>query len=285
MKTFETIEISEISKGSKKISTSLGYGQDSILSVFLNEEPISDYTFDENNNIILNEPTDNISEVNVYKKIDTLNSTSIIFPGKANKSNSLFNRYSDTNNLLINNKYKLHVLIDDVSIDSVFNSKLSPMVIQTSLIFKEIGEFIEGYTDQDVSERIYNYSKELIDLIDELANQEDPVTNITYTVDKDGNYTFSNKTVAKNYVLAKTAIDLIYSRYFGISLRYGSIKKQIGDIDVERTTKLPYVDTLLGRYQKMLEDAESIIKGKTIAVSAVRAGTNTYDDWARKTTF
>lgn len=285
MKTFETIEISEISKGSKKISTSLGYGQDSILSVFLNEEPISDYTFDENNNIILNEPTDNISEVNVYKKIDTLNSTSIIFPGKANKGNSLFSRYSDTNNLLVNNKYKLHVLIDDTSIDSVFNSKLSPMVIQTGLIFKEIGEFIEGYTDQDVSERIYNYSKELVELIDELANQEDPVTNVTYTVDEDGNYTFSNKIVAKNYVLAKTAIDLIYSRYFGISLRYGSIKKQIGDIDVERTTKLPYVDTLLGRYQKMLEDAENIIKGKTIAVSAVRAGTNTYDDWARKTTF
>ena len=285
MKTFETIEISEISKGSKKISTSLGYGQDSILSVFLNEEPISDYTFDENNNIILNEPTDNISEVNVYKKIDTLNSTSIIFPGKANKSNSLFSRYSDTNNLLVNNKYKLHVLIDDTSIDSVFNSKLSPMVIQTNLIFKEIGEFIEGYTDQDVSERIYNYSKELVELIDELANQEDPVTNVTYTVDEDGNYTFSNKMVAKNYVLAKTAIDLIYSRYFGISLRYGSIKKQIGDIDVERTTKLPYVDTLLGRYQKMLEDAESIIKGRTIAVSAVRAGTNTYDDWARDTTF
>lgn len=284
MKSFETTEITQVSKGSKNIYTSTTNGQDSILSVFVNDELFEDYTI-EDNKIKLENNLEEDSEVIINKRITTPSFGNIISPGKTNKSQSIFNKYSDTKYLLPNNKYIFEVNIDDSPISSVFISKLIPMFITTDSVFKEIGEFIEGYTKQDVSERIHNYSKQLIDLIDELANQDDAVTNVTYTVDEDGNYTFSNKTVAKNYVLANVAIDLIYARYLGISYRYGTIKKQIGDIDIEKTTKLPYVDTLLTKYKALLENAESIISGKTIAASAVRAGTNTYDDWARDTTF
>jgi hypothetical protein len=122
-----------------------------------------------------------------------------------------------------------------------------------------------------------------LDVIAESEDEED--ITVTYEVDEDDNYTFSNPRAIKAYMIAKTCIDLIYSKYFGISARYGSIKKSIGDIDVEKSVKLPYIDNLLAKYKKMLEDALKVIDGYNVAVTAVRAGDNTYESWERETTF
>ena len=51
-------------------------------------------------------------------------------------------------------------------------------------------------------------------LIDELANLEEPVENVTYETDSEGNYTTTYRAVT-NWVKFKTEIDLIYARYFG----------------------------------------------------------------------
>ena len=132
---------------------------------------------------------------------------------------------------------------------------------------------------------IYRNSVEVIELIDELANQTDAVENVTYEVDADGNYSTTSRAV-KNWVRFKTEIDLIYARYYGISYRYGSVRKEIGDISIQKDTKLPYIDNLMARIKDQWEEADAAIRGVNVVASAVKAINNyTYEDWARETNF
>ena len=286
MKTFETSEIINVNSNDSIISPYLGIGQGN-LSVFLNGETFEDYTLNEKEvTINLNEPVSSYSELNILNNIEAQNNAVIISKSKNDTPNAIFKKYSEENLLKKNNKYIFNVKIDNEDITSVFYSKTSPLLISVRNIRSEIGEFISDYTDQQIIDVIYNNSVDLIAKLNVIAESENEKDiTVTYEVDEDGNYTFSNPRAIKAYMIAKTCIDLIYSKYFGISARYGSIKKSIGDIDVEKSVKLPYIDNLLAKYKKMLEDALKVIDGYNVAVTAVRAGDNTYESWERETTF
>lgn len=209
----------------------------------------------------------------------------IISPGRADKPNALYKKYGTVNRLKMNNKYEVCICIRKDMFRWNFISKLSPMFCTSKQIWKDIGEFIEGFTEEYINDVIYTNSKEVIELIDELAAQEDPIENATYSVDKDGNYTGSISAV-KNWVRYKTDIDLIYARYYGISLDYGTKRKELGDISIEKSTKLPYLDQLLGRLNKMFDLADETIRGVDVVAYGVKAIDNyKYDDWARVTNF
>lgn len=209
----------------------------------------------------------------------------IVSNGKADKPNSLYKKYGTVNRFKMNNKYEVQICIDKELFKWNFISKLSPMFVSSKKIWEDIGEFIEGFTEEYINSMIYRYSKEVIELIDELANQEDAIENVTYTSDDDGNYTASNRAVS-NWVRLQTEIALIYARYYGISYRYGSVKKQVGDILIEKSTKLPYIDNLLKRLEDQLEEADNVIRGINVVAYGVKAITQyKYDDWARETNF
>lgn len=209
----------------------------------------------------------------------------IISAGKADKPNALYKKYGTVNRLKPNNKYEISICIDKDIFKWNFISKLTPLLVSSKKIWEDIGEFIEGFTEEFINSKIYQNSIEVIELIDELANQEDAVENVTYTVDDDGNYAYSNRAV-QNWVRYKTDIDLIMARYYGISLRYGSTKKQVGDISIEKSVKLPYIDNLLDRLKGQYEEADNVIRGINIVAYGVKAITTySYENWERTTNF
>lgn len=262
------------------------------ISVFLNGKL---QTFGEDNDYVTSQDTGRIVFRTPLEAGDTVSVISnivsrkinleIVSPGRADKPNALYKKYGTVNRLKSNNKYEICICIRKEIFRWNFLSKLSPMFVQSRRIWEDIGEFIEGFTEEYIQSTLYQNSKEVIGLIDELANQEDPVTNATYEVDENGNYTGSISAV-KNWVRYKTDIDLIYARYYGISLRYGSVKKSVGDIAIEKSTKLPYLDQLLDKLKKGFNAADEAIRGvDTVAYGVKAINDYKYDDWARVTNF
>ena len=257
------------------------FNSDSIISIFKNNElqTEEDYLV-ENGKIVFA----NVSEGDVIKvNHDISTSKKLISPGKTR--NGLLTRYNSDIKLNENNKYTVNIEIDGDEYRWTFNSRQNPMFTSYKKILEDVGEFLEGFTEEYINNKIYDNSVAVIDLIDELASQEDPITNVTYDKDDDGFYTSKYKAVS-NWVRFKTDIDLVMARYFGISYRYGSESKEIGDIKIEKSTKLPYIDNLLDRLKKDFQLADEAIRGVNFVASAVKAGTQyKYDDWDRDTTW
>ena len=243
-------------------------------------------TVQDTGKVIFNNPLNKGDIVSIITNVasDRIN-LEVVSPGRADKPNALYKKYGTVNRLKLNNKYEVNICIDKDIFKWNFVSKLSPLLVSSKKIWEDIGEFIEGFTEEFINSKIYQNSIEVIELIDELANQDDAVENVTYEVDKDGNYTYSNRAV-QNWVRYKTNIELMMARYYGISLKYGSTKKQLGDISIEKDVKLPYIDNLLDRFKNQYEEADNVIRGVNIVAYGVKAGTTySYENWERTTNF
>ena len=243
-------------------------------------------TVQDTGKVIFNRP---LSEGDIVSVISNVASNKInleiVSSGRADKPNALYKKYGTVKRLKENNKYEVHICLGKELFSWTFVSKLTPLFVSSKKIWEDIGEFIEGFTEEYINSMLYRNSVEVVELIDELANQDDAVENVTYEVDADGNYT-TNYRAVKNWVRYKTEIDLIYARYYGISYRYGSIRKEVGDISIQKDTKLPYIDNLLDRAKDQWDEADAAIRGVNVVASAIKAGTNySYDDWARETNF
>lgn len=271
------------SKTVKNNKISSNYGIDNITSIFLDGELLTadeDYLVKNNRVVFADLPDD--SNLTVIHNIDT--TKTLINPGKSS-SNSILTRFNSDLKLNENNKYRIGIAIDKDIYEWEFNSRQNPMFTTAKKIYEDIGEFIDGFTEEYINAKIYDNSVAVIDLIDTLAAQETPVENVTYEQDADGFYTTKYKAV-NNWVRYKTDIDLTLARYFGISYHYGSELKNIGDIKIEKATKLPYIDNLLDMLRKQWDEADKVIRGTNVVASAIKAGTRyKYDDWNRDTTW
>ena len=243
-------------------------------------------TVQDTGKVIFNAPLNAGDTVSVISTVASNRlSLEIVSAGRADKPNALYKKYGTVNRLKPNNKYEVQICIDKDVFKWGYISKLNPLFVQPKKIWEDIGEFIEGFTDEYIASMIYRNSVEVVELIDELANADDAVENVTYDVDSDGMYSTTFRAVM-NWVKFKTEIDLIYARYFGISYRYGTIEKEVGDIKIRQETKLPYISNLLERLKDQFKEADQVIKGLNIVVSTVKATTTyKYDDWARETNF
>lgn len=237
-----------------------------------------DYSI-KNDIISFTKPLSENDEVIFHNTVNT--NKRLISPGKL--SNSLYSRFTHNPTLNENNKYTVNIAIDKEDYSWQFNSKMNPMFTTSKKIYEDIGEFIEGFTEEYINSMIYNNSMELISVLDELAKQE-AVANVTYSQDDDGIYTVSNR-MGNNWVRYKTDIDLVLARYFGISYRYGTQSKEIGDIKITKETKLPYIDNLLDALKKNFKEADDYIRGGFAVTTVVKARNTTYDNWARTTTW
>ena len=243
-------------------------------------------TVQDTGKVIFNEP---LSEGDIVSVISTVASNKInleiISSGKADKPNALYKKYGTVKRLKPNNVYEVQLCLDKDIIKWNFVSHLNPLFVSSKKIWEDIGEFIEGFTERYINSMLYRNSVEVIELIDELANQEEAIENVTYEINEDGDYTTAYRAI-KNWVKFKTEIELVMARYYGISYRYGSIRKEVGDISIEKSTKLPYIDNLLDRLKDQFEEADKIIRGLNTVASAIKGGDNySYEDWERTTNF
>ena len=243
-------------------------------------------TVQDTGKVIFNNP---LTEGDIVSVISTIASRKInleiVSSGKADKPNALYKKYGTVRRFKPNNVYDVQICIDKEIISWNFVSHLNPLFVSSKKIWEDIGEFIEGFTERYINSMIYRNSVEVIELIDDLANQEEAIENVTYEQDEYGEYTTTYRAV-KNWVKSKTEIELVMARYYGISYRYGSVKKSVGDLEIEKSTKLPYIDDLLDRLKKQFDEADKVIKGLNIVASAVKASINySYEDWERTTNF
>ena len=243
-------------------------------------------TVQDTGKVIFNNP---LTEGDIVSVISTIASRKInleiVSSGKADKPNALYKKYGTVRRFKPNNVYDVQICIDKEMISWNFVSHLNPLFVSSKKIWEDIGEFIEGFTERYINSMIYRNSVEVIELIDDLANQEEAIENVTYEQDEYGEYTTTYRAV-KNWVKSKTEIELVMARYYGISYRYGSVKKSVGDLEIEKSTKLPYIDDLLDRLKKQFDEADKVIKGLNIVASAVKASINySYEDWERTTNF
>lgn len=263
---------------------------DGTISVFLNGAlqalgEDKDYiALSETGQVIFNLPLKNGDKVSIISNIASNNiRLEVISNGRVDKKNTLYKKYGTVQRLKYNNKYEVCICIDNDNIKYSFISQLNPLFCSSKRIYEDIGEFIEGFTDEYINSLLYHNSVEVIELIDDL--KEEDIENVHYDKDNKDKYTTKDRAII-NWVRYKTDIDLIMARYYGISLRYGSIKKTVGDINIERDTKLPYLDDLLDRLKKQYDEADKVIRGFNVVASAVKGIINyKYDDWARETKF
>lgn len=243
-------------------------------------------TVQDTGKVIFNEP---LSEGDIVSVISTVASNKInleiVSSGKADKPNALYKKYGTVKRLKPNNVYEVQLCLDKDIIKWDFVSHLNPLFVSSKKIWEDIGEFIEGFTERYINSMLYRNSVEVIELIDELANQEEAIENVTYEINEDGDYITTYRAI-KNWVKFKTEIELVMARYYGISYRYGSIRKEVGDISIEKSTKLPYIDNLLDRLKDQFEEADKVIRGLNTVASAIKGGDNySYEDWERTTNF
>lgn len=243
-------------------------------------------TVQDTGKVIFNEPLYEGDIVSVISNIASKRiNLEIVSSGRADKPNALYKKYGTVKRLKANNKYEIQLCLDKEIYKWHFVTKLNPLLVSSKKIWEDIGEFIEGFTEEYINSMLYRNSVEVIELIDELANADEAVENVTYETDNEGNITTSSRAV-KNWVKYKTEIELVMARYYGISYRYGSVRKEVGDISIEKSTKLPYIDNLLDRLKDQFEEADNTIRGINIVASGVKAIDNySYDDWARETNF
>lgn len=279
MKEYSVTE-QRIVKNEQKFTLEQNSKVNSILLNGVLLEKDKDYSI-KNDIISFTKPLSENDEVIFHNTVNT--NKRLISPGKL--SNSLYSRFTHNPTLNENNKYRIGIAIDKDMYEWEFNSRQNPMFTTAKKIYEDIGEFIDGFTEEYINAKIYDNSVAVIDLIDTLAAQETPVENVTYEQDDDGFYTTKYKAV-NNWVRYKTDIDLTLARYFGISYHYGSELKNIGDIKIEKATKLPYIDNLLDMLRKQWDEADKVIRGTNVVASAIKAGTRyKYDDWNRDTTW
>ena len=243
-------------------------------------------TVQDTGKVIFNEPLYEGDIVSVISNIASKRiNLEIVSSGRADKPNALYKKYGTVKRLKANNKYEIQLCLDKEIYKWHFVTKLNPLLVSSKKVWEDIGEFIEGFTEEYINSMLYRNSVEVIELIDELANADEAVENVTYETDNEGNITTSSRAV-KNWVKYKTEIELVMARYYGISYRYGSVRKEVGDISIEKSTKLPYIDNLLDGLKDQFEEADNAIRGINIVASGVKAIDNySYDDWARETNF
>ena len=243
-------------------------------------------TVQDTGKVIFNKPLNEGDVVSIISNVASNRvNLEIVSSGRADKPNALYKKYGTVKRLKENNKYEVHICLDREIYKWNFVSKLNPLFVSSKKIWEDIGEFIEGFTEEYINSMLYRNSVEVIELIDELANADEAVENVTYEKDGDGNYTTTYRAV-KNWVRYQTEIQLVLARYYGISNRYGTVRKEVGDISIEKSTKLPYIDNLLDRLKDQFEEADDAIRGTNIVASGVKAIINyKYDDWARETNF
>ena len=254
------------------------------INVFLNGALQSfgdnaDYvTLPDNGKIIFNRKISEGDIISVISNKEAENVQVMSF-GKRDTTNALYKKYTSVQKLNFNNRYKIHIKINDKDIDWQFVTVFTPIFSTVKKIKEDIGEFIQGFTEEYILSVIHKNSWEIVNRINEALEDdeasegmliEDPII-----ADPETNKYISPNRIVSKWVKLKTEIDLIYARYYGISYNYGSVKKEIGDISIEKSTKLPYIDELLKRLKDELDDAEeAIFGGINFIGSAVKGSIN-----------
>lgn len=235
---------------------------DTEIRVVINDEEIvsDSYTID-NNKIIFENYYINGDIVKIYCDIVSKTPKTIISNNPKN-IRSLFNTNNTDNTMYENTHYNLKLFLKDELIETEFTTKLKSLYSDISSVRRDTGSFLNEISDKDILKFLYENTIAIEEIVSDLEEKGSDVT----ATDRD-------KVLWVRY---KTDLDLLYVQYLNINNRYGTQSKKVGPIDIEKTTKLPYLDKLLKGIQDKFDEVNNKFIEINIASSFVKAGNTQY---------
>lgn len=183
---------------------------------------------------------------------------------------SVFRRYGQSSRLKNNNRYHVNIAIKKKNFKWTFSSRYTPLYSNSNKIKGDTGDLLNSLTDEQVNYLLYINSKEVDEILREYEERGDALSGDV-----------SDKTFAYNksqWVRYKTCIDIVNAIYLTIAGQSGSVIKKIGPINVEKTTKIPYLSDMLARFKELFKPYDDMLRnGGNTSVSVVgftRAGTS-----------
>lgn len=182
--------------------------------------------------------------------------------------NTLFKYFSSNTKFKSNQIYDFILNVNEEEYKTEFLTKYDPFYTTIEKIRLDTGDLLANIPDSQIAKVIYINSKEAYDKLVEAATNSDEETTTVTTI----------PTYAKNYVRYKTDIDFCYAIYLSISGKYGTQTKKVGDIQIESTVKLPYIDNMIARFKELLKPNEDAFGVTSTLVSAtfVKAQSSSY---------
>jgi hypothetical protein len=123
----------------------------------------------------------------------------------------------------------------------------------------ELGGLADSFTNDQINFVLYQNSKAGFELYKSRSD-----------------YSIANAipTSLKDWVRYKTCVDLIYAIYLEISGNAGRQMKIIGPMQVDKEIKIPYINDMLKKFQKALDDADVKLREAQRVLAFVKAGTS-----------
>ena len=209
------------------------------------------YTTD--SKIIFNNPLSKGDKIEIYDSI--LNSVKVVTKNSYNK-NALFTVFDSYMHFKYNHTYQFSLPIKDQIFSTEFSTKYDPFYTTIKKIRMDTGDLLNLVPDGQIAALIYQYSKEVQETLGD-DTDEIPV-------------------YASNVVRYKTDIDLCWAIYLSISGKYGVKNKKIGSIEIEKNTKVPYIDTMVKRFRELLAENEELLNKEDTILSFVKAKSTEY---------
>lgn len=204
--------------------------------------------------IIFNNPLSEGDKIEIYDSI--LNSVKVVTKNSYNK-NALFKIFGSNVNFKLNHTYEFSLPIQGKVFNTEFSTKYDPFYTTVKKIRLDTGDLLNNVSDNQIAALIYQYSKEVLDVLGDDAD-EIPV-------------------YASNVVRYKTDIDLCWAIYLSVSGKYGVKSKKIGTIEIEKNIKVPYIETMVKRFKELLAPNEELLNGEKDTVLAfVKANSTAY---------
>lgn len=189
-----------------------------------------------------------------------LNNVKLVSKSSYDK-NAFQKLFSSYQKFKFNHRYLFNLIIKDEKYTIDFNTKYNPFYTTVDKIRLDTGTLLENVIDERIAHAIYLNSKDTFELLG--GENFDAQSKIP--------------AYAKNYVRYKTDIDLCYAIYLSISGKIGSFSKKIGDIQIDQSIKLPYLEDLLSRFKELLKPNEDLLNGAlAVASPFVKAQKMTY---------
>lgn len=183
---------------------------------------------------------------------------------------TLFNRTSNTDNLIFNNKYEAYLELDGEKFISRFYSKLDPLYASVNDIRMDTGTLLEEYSDFVINNCIHKNSILAYEFLESANSSDDYFSENTEIV---------VSTAAKQYVRYKTDLDLVNAKYLSIVGHLGTVNKKISSLEVTYEQDLPELADMLSYFKEKVKEYEDELKvgtTSTIAVGFVRSSQNEY---------
>jgi hypothetical protein len=172
--------------------------------------------------------------------------------------------------LMYNQRYHLHFNLGGQDFDIEFTSHYDPLYTTVDIIRADLRDIVDDMTDDEINFRIYQTGQ----LAQQLAGQAQrfilfgsAIGNIILQFqgvsrqDMRNAIPFPTPFYVQQYTRYKTELDIVYAKIVSLSMKAGTMEKDLGEFKVIREVMIPRLQDVLAELKSNLEQWEQQIRG------------------------